>query len=83
MAVMTDSTPEKVAADFAGQGYGTFKSVVADAVVEGIRPIRGEYDKIIKDKAYLQGIYESGAETAHRIADRTLKKVYKKVGFVI
>ena len=83
MAVMTNSTPEQVAKDFAGQGYGIFKSAVADAVVEGIRPIRAEYDRIIKDKAYLQNIYRSGAETAHRIADRTLKKVYKKIGFVI
>ncbi len=83
MAVMTGSTPEQVAKDFEGQGYGTFKAAVADAVVEGIRPIRAEYDRIIKDKAYLQDIYRSGAESAHRMASRTLKKVYKKVGFVI
>ena len=83
MAVMTGSTPEQVAKDFEGQGYGTFKAAVADAVVEGIRPIRAEYDRIIKDKAYLQDIYRSGAESAHRMANRTLKKVYKKVGFVI
>ena len=83
MAVMTNSTPEQVAKDFEGQGYGTFKAAVADAVVEGIRPIRAEYDRIIKDKACLQDIYRSGAESAHRMADRTLKKVYKKVGFVI
>ena len=80
---MTGSTPEQVAKDFEGQGYGTFKAAVADAVVEGIRPIRAEYDRIIKDKAYLQDIYRSGAESAHRMASRTLKKVYKKVGFVI
>ena len=83
MAVMTDSTPEKVAADFAGQGYGALKGAVAEAVVEGIKPIRAEYDRIIKDKAYLKDIYTRGAETAHRIADRTLKKAYKKIGFII
>lgn len=83
MAVMSDSTPEEVAKSFAGQGYGALKGAAAEAVVEGIRPIRAEYDRIIKDKAYLESIYKSGAETAHRIADRTLKKVYKKLGFVI
>ncbi len=83
MAVMTNSTPEAVAKRFDGQGYGTFKSAVADAVVEAIRPIREEYDRIIKDKAYLKDIYTKGAESAHRIADRTLKKVYKKVGFIV
>ena len=83
MAVMTDSTPEAVAREFSGQGYGTFKSAVAEAVVEGIKPIRAEYDKIIADKAYLQDIYKRGAESAGRIANRTLKKVYKKVGFIV
>ena len=83
MAVMTDTTPEAVAKSFDGQGYGTFKNAVAEAVVESIRPIREEYDRIIKDKAYLQGIYKSGAESASRIAQRTLKKVYRKVGFII
>lgn len=83
MAVMTDKTPETVAKDFCGQGYGVFKAAVADAVVEAIRPIREEYDRIIKDKAYLQSIYKNGAESSYRLAQRTLKKVYKKVGFII
>lgn len=83
MAVMTDNTPEAVAKSFEGQGYGAFKGAVAEAVVEAIRPIREEYDRIIKDKAYLSDIYKNGAESAHRIANRTLKKVYKKVGFII
>lgn len=83
MAVMTGTTPEAVAKDFEGQGYGSFKDAVAEAVVEAIRPIRAEYDKIVTDKAYLQEIYKNGAESAHRLANRTLKKVYKKVGFII
>lgn len=83
MAVMTDRTPEAVAQSFSGEGYGVFKNAVAEAVVETIRPIREEYDRIIKDKAYLQGIYKDGAQSAHRIAQRTLKKVYKKVGFIV
>ena len=83
MAVVTGSTPEDVAKDFSGEGYGTFKSAVADAVVDTIRPIREEYDRLIKDKAYLQQIYKNGAESSHRLAQRTLKKVYKKVGFIV
>lgn len=83
MAAVTGKAPEAIADEFAGKGYGDFKGAVAEAVVETIRPIREEYDRIIKDKAYLQGIYRSGAETAGRIANRTLKKVYKKIGFVV
>lgn len=83
MAVVTDSTPEAVAKSFEGQGYGTLKGAVAEAVVETIRPIREEYDRIIKDKEYLKSVYTVGAERASRIANRTLKKVYKKVGFIV
>jgi len=34
------------------------------------------------DKAYLEGIYKEGAERASHLAAKTLRKVYKKVGFV-
>lgn len=83
MSAVTNKTPQEIAGEFDGQGYGTFKSAVADAVVETVRPIREEYDKLIKDKAYLQSIYKEGAQSAYRLASRTLKKVYKKVGFVV
>ena len=56
---------------------------MAEAVVEHIRPIRERYDALSNDKAYLEGIYTEGAMKATRIAERTMKKVYKKVGFVV
>lgn len=46
-------------------------------------PIRNEYDKLIADKQYLMDICQRGADSAKRISQRTLKKVYKKVGFVL
>ena len=36
----------------------------------------------MKDKAYLETLCRDGAERASRIAYRTLRKVYKKVGLV-
>lgn len=83
MAAVTGKTPEQIAAEYSGKGYGVFKNDVAEAVVEEIRPIREAYDKLSGDKQYLAEIYKKGAETAGRIAQRTLKKVYKKVGFVV
>ena len=41
-----------------------------------------ETRRILADKAYLEGVYRAGAEKASRVADRTLRKVYKKLGFV-
>lgn len=83
MAAVTNKTAEQVANEYSGKGYGTFKSDVADAVVEMIRPIRERYDQLSGDKQYLVDIYTKGGETARKIAERTLKKVYKKIGFVI
>ncbi len=83
MSAVTGKSIDEVAADYAGSGYGAFKNDVAEAVVECIRPIRAEYDRISADKEYLHGIYKTGAEKAYAIARRTLNKMYKKIGFVI
>ena len=73
---------EQIESEFAGQGYGKFKPVVGEAVVEHLRPIREEATRLLKDKAYLESVYRAGAEKASYVAEKTLRKVYKKVGFV-
>lgn len=78
----TGKTFEEAEAEFQGQGYGVFKPAVGEAVVELLRPIREEAEKLLKDKAYLESIYKEGAERAQYLANKTLRKVYKKVGFV-
>ena len=82
MSAVTGKSVESVAADYSGKGYGEFKADVAEAVVECLKPIRARYDELSGDKAYLEGIYKQGAERAAGIAQKTLRKVYKKVGFV-
>ena len=66
--------------EFDGQGYGAFKPAVGEAVIECLRPIREETERILKDKAYLESVYKAGAEKASYVANKTLRKVYKKVG---
>ncbi len=83
LSAVTGKSIEKIVGEYQGKGYGDFKADVAEAVVECIRPIRAEFDRISADKKYLTDIYTAGAEKATRIAERTLKKVYKKVGFVV
>ena len=81
-AVATGKTFEEIEAEFAGRGYGDFKMAVGEAVVEMLRPIREETERLLADKAYLESIYRSGAERASYVANRTVSKVYKKVGFL-
>ena len=78
----TGKTIEEAEVEFAGQGYGVFKPAVGEAVVELLRPIREESQRIMSDKAYLEGVYKTGAERARYLAQKTLSKVQRKVGFV-
>ena len=80
-AAVTGTTPEAVENEFAGKGYGVFKPAVGEAVIEALRPIREETERLLNDKAALEALYRQGAEKAQAIAYKTLRKVHKKVGF--
>ena len=78
----TEKSFDEIEAEFSGQGYGALKQSVGEAVVETLRPIREETQRLLADKAYLEGVYTQGAEKASRAANKTLRKVYKKIGFI-
>ncbi|MBE6835351.1 MAG: tryptophan--tRNA ligase [Ruminococcaceae bacterium] len=77
----TGKSFDEIEKEFDGKGYGDFKSAVAEAVVEELRPLKEEYARLINDKAYLNECMKAGAEKASYRAERTLRKVMKKVGF--
>ena len=81
-SAVTGKTMAEIESEFDGKGYGVFKPAVGEAVIECLRPIREETERILKDKAYLESIYKAGDEKAAYVAGKTLRKVYKKVGFV-
>ena len=74
-------TPEKAEKEFAQANYGELKEAVAEAVIEGLAPVQTRYKEIREDKEMLESICRTGAEKASRLAQRTLRKVYRKVGF--
>jgi len=82
LSLITEKSIESVVDGFTGKGYAELKSEVTDAVIERFRPIREEYERLIKDKAYLVSVYQNGAEKAAAVARKTLSKVYRKVGLV-
>jgi tryptophanyl-tRNA synthetase len=77
---VTGKTLEQIENEFEGKGYGDFKTAVGEAVVETLRPIQEEYNKLMESKDYLQDLMKKGAEAAGRIAGKTLSKVYRKIG---
>lgn len=81
-STITGKDYNAIETEFAGVGYGTFKQTVGEALAEHLNPIRTEYERLSKDKAYLEECYTNGAKKADMLANRMLEKVYKKVGFV-
>ena len=79
-ASCTGKSFDQVETEFAGHGYGDFKKAVGESVVEMLRPIQAEAHRLMKDKAYLDDLCRTGAEKASYIAEKTLRKVYRKVG---
>ncbi|MCD7946950.1 MAG: tryptophan--tRNA ligase [Oscillospiraceae bacterium] len=81
-AACTGENYEAIERTFAGQGYGAFKAAVGEAVVALLDPIRTEAARLLADKAYLEEVYRKGAQRASYTAEKTLRKVYKKIGFL-
>ena len=79
---VTGKSFQEIEKEFEGKGYGVFKPAVGEAVIETLRPVREEAERMLADKAYLQQVYTQGAQKASAIARKTLRKVYKRVGFV-
>ncbi len=82
-SAVTDKTIDEVEKEFEGRGYGTFKTSVAQAVIEKLRPIQDEFKKYMSDIVYLEEKYKKADKTALEISEEVLNEVKKKVGFVI
>ena len=78
----TGKTVEETEKEFSGKGYGDFKAAVGEATADMLAPIQDRYNKLLNDKAYLESVIKTGAESASYIARRTMSKVRRKVGFI-
>lgn len=74
-------TPDEAVKEFEGRGYGELKMAVGESVVSVLKPLQDEVSRLEKDKAYLDSIIKENAEKASYYANKTLRKVQRKVGF--
>ena len=81
-SAVTGKSLEKITEEFSGKGYGDFKTAVGEAVVEELRPVRERFDELMKNRDFLTETWRKGAENAEKLANRTLSKVMKKIGFI-
>ena len=79
--VCTGKTPEETEREFDGKGYGDFKMAVGEAVVGVLKPLQERYEDLLKNKDYIDKIIKENGEKAAYFANKTLRKVQRKVGF--
>ncbi len=77
----TGKAPDEVVREFDGRGYAEFKPAVGEAVVSVLRPLQERVEELSKDKGYIDSVIKNNAEKAQYFANKTLRKVQKKVGF--
>ena len=81
-SAVTGKPFEEIEKEFDGRGYGDFKLAVGEVVADMLVDIQNRYNEYTSDKSQLERIYREGADRARYIANKTLTKVYKKVGFI-
>lgn len=79
---ITGKTEKEIQEEFTNKGYGEFKEKVAQSVIEKLEPMQKKYIEIIKDKKYIEQVYEKGAKKASAIAKKTLDDVKQKLGII-
>jgi tryptophanyl-tRNA synthetase len=80
-SAFTGKSFEEIEKEFEGKGYGVFKLAVAETVADSLAVIQDKYNVFISDKEQLNKILIEGAQKASYTAEKTLRKVYRKVGF--
>ena len=77
----SDMEIEDIVREYEGENYSRFKQDLGELIDSKLSPIRENYFEILEDKEYLNKVLKESGEKASYFANKTLRKVYKKVGF--
>jgi tryptophanyl-tRNA synthetase len=82
LSALTATAYEDIEKKYEGQGYAQFKKDVAEAIIIELEPIQKKVKELLDNKTYLEEVYKKGAEKANYVANKTLRKMQKKIGFI-
>lgn len=82
LSALTSEDIDSIVARYEGKGYGELKKEVGDVVYNFLTELQKRYKEIV-ESGVIYDVLEKGAEKANRIAEKKVRKVYKKVGFTI
>lgn len=81
-SAFSEMTTDQIVSKYKNVNYSIFKEDLGQLISDGLKDLREKYKEYINDKSYLEKVMKEGAEKASYIANKTLRKVYKKVGFL-
>ena len=81
-SALSGKSIEAIENEFAGKGYGDFKTAVAEVVIAELEPIRERTKQLMDDPAELVNLLNVGAKKANEVASNTLKAVYAAIGLI-
>ena len=81
MSVATGRAPEDIEREYEGQGYGSFKAGVAEAVIALLEPIQRRYRELRSDQAELERLLAQGSRKSIESSRPTLQAMYDRMGF--
>jgi tryptophanyl-tRNA synthetase len=82
MSVATGESFSEIESRYDGQGYGSFKEEVGEAVVSLLEPIQQRYEQLRADEPRLHSLLARGAEKARIASAPTLEQMYERMGLV-
>jgi tryptophanyl-tRNA synthetase len=81
-SALTGKPVTELVAGYAGKMYGHLKVETAEMVAQSIGPIRDRVEQLMKDRSYLDTLLQRSAERARERAQRTLSRVYDRLGLI-
>ncbi|MBQ3379089.1 MAG: tryptophan--tRNA ligase [Clostridia bacterium] len=81
-SAVTGKDMDVCVSEFSQKGYGDLKLAVGEAVSDALAPVRERFAEVSSDKAYLEKMYTQNSERAKYLSNKTLSKVYRKVGLI-
>ena len=83
IALFSAKTKEEVIRECQDMGWGKFKPLLTEATIEALTPIQTRYKAVMDNQGYLKSVLAEGKQKAEAIANQTLEKVKKSLGYSI
>lgn len=81
-AAFAEESVDNTLSRFGGQGFGAFKSALAELVIENFRPISERFNALKDDHEQIDAALAKGAAKARELGTPTLKAAYNALGLL-